>query len=174
MTYKTLTLGTVALSLCFVVAVQAQPKSAPQPPGIWSMFIGQQLSQSLESPTAEIRQIALEQVLQLKHTYAAELDLTPVVPHLVAIFTNDPDPQCRLAAVVAIHTLGDEEGMQHVWAKVHRQTDKRVQYAAVAALIDHYGADAFRTDPTLTAIAAELREYFHNVDPPTPAIARKN
>ena len=56
MTTKNFFIGLVALSFCFTLTAQAQHvRAEPERPAVWSLFIGQQLAQSLESPAAEIR-----------------------------------------------------------------------------------------------------------------------
>lgn len=160
MTYRHLLPVTAVLLLGLAGNVHAQTHA--QPPEAWRTFIDQQLAQSLEDPALEVRQKALEQVIKLRRTYGTALDLTQVVPKLAAIYVGDPDPQCRLAAVVGLQVLGDEVGMEHLWMGLHRQQHRRVQYAALMVLLEFYGADAFQGATDLAALGAALHDYYQS------------
>lgn len=155
MTTMNFFIGLVALSFFFTLTAQAQHVRAEpeaEQPAVWSLFIGQQLAQSLESPSAGIRAKALEQVTLLARSFGEELDLSDAVPALVSIYNEDPDPRRRLAAVAGLHAIADEAGMQQVRLSIARQASKRVQHAAMAVLMDYYGAETFEGADDISAL----------------------
>ena len=171
MTTKNFFIGLVALSFFFTLTAQAQHVRAEpeaEQPAVWSLFIGQQLAQSLESPSAGIRAKALEQVTLLARSFGEELDLSDAVPALVSIYNEDPDPRRRLAAVAGLHAIADEAGMQQVRLSVARQASKRVLDAAMAVLWDYYGAETFEGADDIGALPYRPERLF------PPAYALRN
>ncbi len=175
MTTKTFFIGLVALSFCFTLTAQAQHiRATPERPAVWSLFIGQQLAQSLESPSAEIRAKALEYITLFARSFGDEVDLTDAVPALLSIYNEDADERCRLAALVSLHAIADEGGLQHVRLGIARQASKRVQHAAMAVLMDYYGAETFEGAEDMAAIAESVRAYYRTERLTPPAIAIGN
>lgn len=175
MTTKNFFIALIALSFCFTVTAQAQHvRAEPDRPAVWSQFIGQQMAQSLESPSEEIRTKALEHVIHLARSFGEELDLTEAVPALLSVYRDDPDERCRLAAVAGLHAVADEGGLQQVRLGIARQTSKRVQHAAMAVLMDFYGPETFEGAEDMAAIAESVRAYYRMERLTPPAIAAGN
>lgn len=126
----------------------------------WKGHIGQQLADALASPIAEIKENALEQIIYFARFHGDRLDLTAAVPGLVSIYRSDPAEPCRLAAVAALHALGDEHGMQQVHSYAARQTSELVQQASLGALMDYYGSETFEGSRDMAQMAQGLlRKY---------------
>ncbi len=124
-------------------------------PTAWSKNAGTQLAANLASIDPEVSDGALEQLIVLARSMG-EVDLSAAVPQLVAIFASDPDPARRTAAVVALHAIGEEEGMQRVRGLLTHETVPSVLTAAIGALNDYYGLETFKGDEDTSAIAASL------------------
>ena len=175
MTTKNFSIALVALSFCITLTAQAQHvRAEPERPAVWSMFIGQQMAESLASPSAEIRAKALEHIIHLAHSFGEDLDLTEAVPALLSIYRDDPDERCRLAAVAGLHAIADEGGLQQVRLGIARQTSKHVQHAAMAVLMDFYGSGTFEGAEDMAAIAKSVRAYYQAARLTPPAIAAGN
>ena len=175
MTTKKLFTSFAALTFFFAVNVQAQHvRVEPERPAVWSLFIGQQLAQSLESPSADIRTKALEHIILLARSFGDELDLTDAVPALLSIYNEDADERCRLAAVTGLHAIADEGGLQQARLGIAKQASKRVQHAALAVLMDYYGADTFEGAEDMAEIAEQVLAYYRTERLTPPAIAVRN
>ena len=161
----TLYFSLMLLTSVFVLNAQAQHvRVAPETerPDVWTTFIGEQLSQSLTSPSAEIRIKALEHTIQFARAYGEELDLSQATPALVSIYNEDEDEQCRLAAAVALHAIGDDWGFQMLRLGIKSQPSPHVQHVTLAALMDHYGPETFEGATDLAEIAQSVKAYFEN------------
>lgn len=112
----------------------------------------QELAQMLTSPIAEKRSRAFHLVTDFAYR-SPEVDLNPLVPTLVGLCKNDPDEKYRLAAVSALHALGDERGMEQLRQRFAEEPSLRVQFMSVRVLLDYYGADAFADDVEAATIA---------------------
>lgn len=118
----------------------------------WTQAIGQQLAEFLVSPIDEQR----SQAFQLTTYFARfqpELDLEPTIPVLMEVYKSDPEEKYRLAAVGALHAIGDEDGMQQVRRLVFWQSSGRVQNVSLSALLDYYGPQTFENDEAAGALA---------------------
>ena len=175
MTTKTFFIAFVALSFCATLTAQAQHvRAEPARPAVWSLFIGQQMAESLASPSADIRAKALEHVIHLARAFGEELDLTEAVPALLSVYRNDPDERCRLAAVAGLHAVADEGGLQQVRLGIARQPSPRVQHAALAVLMDYYGPGTFEGSADMAAIAESVRAYYRTERLTPPSLAAGN
>ena len=171
MTTKNCFIALVALSFCFTLSAQAQHvRAEPDRPAVWSLFIGQQLAESLESPSADIRTKALEHITLFARSFGDEVDLTDAVPALLSVYREDADERCRLAAVVGLHAIADEGGLQQVRLGIASQPSKRVQRAAMAVLMDYYGPETFEGAEDMAAIAEAVRAYYRAERLVSPAI----
>ncbi len=165
-------IATVAVSFCLAIDVQAQHvRAEPDQPAVWGMFIGQQLAESLDSPVVGIRTKALEHITLLARSFGDKLDLTEATPALLSIYTSDPDERCRLAAVVGLHAIADEGGFQKMRQGIASQESKRVQHAALAVLMDYYGAETFEGSDDMAAVAESVLRYYSDVGLTPPVIA---
>lgn len=139
-------------------ALYAQPSGSAADRGLPShLRAGEQLAQVLTSPAADAR----AQGLTLANQYARlspEVDLTPAVPALVAIYRNAASEQARISAAAALQAIGDESGMQALRDGVSAQASTRVQHVSLAALLAHYGPATFEDDPALLAVATALQD----------------
>ncbi len=152
----------ILILFCALTAQAQHTRTAPDQdrPDVWSTFIGSQLAQSLDSPVAQIRNKALEQVIMLARSYGKELDLSAAVPGLLEIYTENPDEQFRLAEITGLHAIGDEGGLQQMRLGLTRQPSKLVQHVAISALLDHYGPGTFEGAEDISAIAKEVLAYY--------------
>lgn len=114
-----------------------------------------ELVQKLTSPIKEERKQALRQITDLAR-YAPEVDFTSAVTALVEIYSNDPDDAYRQGAVIALHAIGNEAGMQGVRQHVLQEPSLHVQYVSVWALIDLYGPKAFGRNRAAVALARNV------------------
>ncbi|MBT8402112.1 MAG: hypothetical protein KJO98_16670 [Rhodothermia bacterium] len=161
-----------AASFCFAITADAQHvRVESERPAVWTMFVGQQIAESLESPSADIRVKSLENIILLARSYGDDLDLTEAVPKLLSIYKSDDDERCRLAAVVGLHAINDEAGFQLIRKSIALQPSKRVQHATLAVLMDHYGPDTFEGAEDMAGIAESVLEYYDSVSLTPPAIA---
>ena len=154
------------LIILFVLSAQAQhTRVTPvaEQPAVWSMFIGQQLAQSLESPSAGIRAKALEQVTLLARSFGDALNLADAVPALLSIYNKDTEEQCRIAAVAALHAIGDEWGLHRMRQGIASQSSKQVQHTTLAALRDYYEPSTFEGEKDLAIIAESVLAYYEAV-----------
>jgi hypothetical protein len=136
-----------------------------------------ELAQMLTSTVDAQRIRALQRVTELAY-HTPDVDLTSAVPALVDIYNNDPDKRYRLAAVSALHAIGDEQGMRQVRKRVLREPSLSVQYAAVGALLHHLGPYAFSGGdvPIARNIIARKEEAgrLSQTQQPAPVVADKN
>ena len=170
--YRTVQQWAAALTLLILLAAGSAAQAQAQQrvsvlPGtetseVWDTFIGPQLSELLQSPIAEVRRKALGHIITMTHAFGDELDLRGAVPALVTVYREDADEQCRLAAVVGLHALGDEGGMQQVRQGVASEPSKRVQHTALALLMDHYGPETFEGDESMARVAASVQAHFED------------
>ena len=110
------------------------------------------LADMLASPVDAERYEALFHITNIAYRLP-EVDLTPTVPSLVAIYQNHPKPNYRYAALSALHAIGDEAGMEAVRDGVFLEPSLRVQYVALAATLAHFGPQAFGSDVEAVALA---------------------
>jgi HEAT repeat protein len=138
-----------------------------------------ELAQMLTSANDVQRIYALQRVTELAY-HAPDVNLTAAIPALVGMYNKDPDKRYRLAAVSALHAIGDEHGMQQVRKRVLHEPSLSVQYAAVGALLHHYGPQAFGSDAKTVALArniiARKEEAGHlsQTQQAAPVVAEKN
>ncbi len=160
---KTLTCLTALLFL-FSLTAQAQVRGEmPNPedaPATWSQFIGTQLAQSLASPSEEVRTIALQQIAYFAR-YHGELDLTPAVPALHAVYEEDPAEACRLAAVAGLSAIGDDAELWRLKEAVQKESSVRVQLSTLAALYDRYGPAIFERDYATARLARKVMDHYN-------------
>lgn len=132
----------------------AQPAQSSAAPAVKAMT-AHELAQMLTSPSAAEREEAFYQITNLAYR-SPEVDLTPTIPVLTDIITNDPDERDRLTAVSALCAIGDESGMQRVRQRFTEEPSLVVQYVSVGALLDYYGPDAFENDAEARALAKNV------------------
>ncbi len=96
------------------------------------------------------------------------------MPALLSIYREDTDERCRLAAVVGLHAIADEGGLQQVRLGIASQKSKRVQHAAMAVLMDYYGPETFEGAEDMAAIAESVLAYYRTERLTPPAIAVGN
>lgn len=121
----------------------------------WTMTIGRQLADGIQSEAPRVRARAI----QATHNYARfgpTVDLSATVPALVDVYRSDPDPRYRVAAVAALHAIGNEEGMLSVRSNLMRQTNELVQATSILMLRDYFGPGTFEDSPEVADLAKEL------------------
>jgi hypothetical protein len=118
------------------------------------------LVRMIKSPIDAQRDSALHHVGDLTRR-APEVDLSFVVPALVATYKNDPNEKYRLAAVATLHLIGDETGMEQVRERFIQEPSLVVQYVSVCILIDYYGPTAFGSDREAVSLARNVLARKH-------------
>jgi len=129
----------------------AQSATHPDVPAADAATIAQ-LADMLTSPLDARQDDALLQITNIAYRLP-DVDLTPVVPGLVAIYKNHPIPQYRFAAISALLAIGDKAGMQAVRDGAFLEPLLRVQYVAVRATLEYFGPQAFGADAEAVALA---------------------
>ncbi|MDX1530872.1 MAG: HEAT repeat domain-containing protein [Rhodothermales bacterium] len=177
----TLGAALIGLALLCTPVAEAQTASAARAPDTAASFapdreVGNRLAEALASPAPEVRRSALDAALIYARYNTGRLDLTAMVPALLAIYGEDPDAQCRLAAVVALHAIGDEAGMAAARHRLREQTDRRVRVVTLSALADYHGLGALVGASDLAAVAeALLAPHRDSADGRArPVLARSN
>ncbi len=161
--FRTLVLG-CAMLLLWMLPVQAQDqaeatteRSAPT----WVENFGKQLKTSLESEDPRIKQQALHHITYFASFYEEGIDFSDAVPTLVKLYQRDDDANVRLNALVALYTIGDEEGMQEVRGSMYAQRwPPRLQLVTLSALVSYYGAETFNMDKEAADMAKRLITYY--------------
>lgn len=132
--------------------------------GVWTQTLGHQLAQNIESESRPMKSRAIQQAQHFA-TYRNDANLKAAVPALVRVYRYDPDPKFRLAAVSALHAIGNDAGMQAVRAALSRQTDQRVQMVSIAALRDHFGLATFTNSKEIADMARSILETRRTTEP---------
>ncbi|MDX1546433.1 MAG: hypothetical protein R3247_05565 [Rhodothermales bacterium] len=160
------TLAALVFGVLFLVstahAQTPMPDATVENVPVWVEHLGEQLSQELDSPAEAIRHQALQHIAYFASFYGDRLDLKPVLPHLIEIYTQDDSEQCRLLAVAAIHAIGDNTAMQEVRRLngLLEEPSMRVQLVTLAALADFYGVETFAGERDVTRLARALFDYY--------------
>ena len=157
-----ITLGLIVLTTCFASASMAQSET-------WMANIGVQLATQLDSESRAVKSQAIQKIHYFA-LYQTAIDLSTTVPALVGVYKNDPDRKLRLAAVAALHAIGDDAGMQAVRKQVIHETDQQVQMVSIAALRDHFGLGTFANSKEIGQMA---RAILDNIKARDQALARK-
>ena len=156
----------IVLSAAAYTARAQAPSALPQRP-VWQRHAGEQLARVLTSNVPEIRSRGLVQVIRYAQ-FTPDLDVSATVPALLSIYRSDTRESARIAAVVALQAIGDEVGMQRLYAGLPAQAAPRVQFAALASLKAYYGTAVFEGDAGMAARADRLR---NDRMPAAPVIA---
>lgn len=127
----------------------------------WVENFGQQLTASLESDSPKIRELALRHIIYFASFYGDNLDLSDAVPTLLDLYRNDDDADVRLYAIVALHAIGDERGMEEVRRTLYTQDwPPRLQFVTLAALVNHYGPEYYNMDREASRLADNLMKLY--------------
>ena len=156
-----------ALTVCAATSARAQFVRETPAPTAWTTFLGTQLAQSLQAPSEEIKNKAMAQTIYFAR-YGQGVDLSATVAPLIALYRHDADEQLRLAAVAALHAIGDETGMQALRQGVLAQPSERVQRVTLGALMDHYGPATFAGSPE---VAMQAEALLDRPQEPAPTVA---
>lgn len=146
---------------------QDRPMPAPEKVPAWVKNFGQQLKGQLESKDPMIQAQALQHITYFASFYKNKIDFSDSVPTLVDLYRKDDDANVRLFALVALHTIGDKNGMREVRNSLDDQRwPPRLQFVTLSALLDYYGPETFDMDTRAAAMASKVIEFYT----PTPRI----
>ncbi len=131
--------------LAFTGAATAQPldpasttaQAIRQMDAVQWRHLSRQLTRSLDSPVAQIRQEAMQHINFFATHYGDRVDFTSAVPELLRIYDADATEGYRIMALAALHAIGDEGAMQYLRQAVQWERSERVRKLTLAALADH-------------------------------------
>ena len=128
---------------------------------VWVKNFGKQLKGQLESDDPRIKQQALHHITYFASFYENGIDFSDAVPTLVNLYRKDDDANVRLYSLVALYTIGDENGMQKVRSTMYEQRwPPRLQLVTLSALVNYYGAETFSMDKEAADMAKRLIKYY--------------
>jgi HEAT repeat protein len=133
--------GSIAFVIALTVPIASSRAQSPldsKSPEWWHAF-GKQLVASLDSPIAKIQEQALSQIIFYAAHYPGKMDLDPATPKILEVFKNDNKVARRTLALMALHAIGDEQGMRRLNTLVRYETSPRVETLTRAVLADYYG-----------------------------------
>ena len=99
--------------------------------------LSQQLTQSLDSPIAQIKLETLQHINFFATHYSDEVDLTGAVTKLIEIYEDDTEEGFRILALTSLHALGDRSVMLYLSDVVQTEQSPRVRQLTLAALADY-------------------------------------
>ena len=99
--------------------------------------LSQQLTQSLDSPVAQIKLETLQHINFFATHYRDKIDLDEAVTTLIEIYENDTEEGFRILALTSLHAIGDRATMMYLSDTVQRESSPRVRALTLAALADY-------------------------------------
>jgi len=167
-TSRLLVLGVALLFFSAVtVRAQEQPVTAPKKAPGWVKNFGKQLQAQLESEDPAIKAQTLHHITYFASFYDEKIDFSDAIPALVDLYRHDGDANVRFFALVALHTIGEGQGMRKVRNTVSEQRwPPLLQLVSLSALVDYYGADTLSMDRD----AARMAERLITLYKPMPGI----
>ncbi len=99
--------------------------------------LSQQLTLSLDSPIAQIKQETLQHVNFFATYHNDKIDLTEAVTKLIGIYEDDTEEGFRILALTSLHALGDRSVMRYLSDVVRTEQSPRVRHLTLAALADY-------------------------------------
>ena len=99
--------------------------------------LSQQLTQSLDSPVAQIKLETLQHINFFASHYSEKIDLTGAVTKLIEIYEDDTEEGFRILALTSLHALGDRSVMLYLSEAVQVEQSPRVRQLTLAALADY-------------------------------------
>lgn len=114
------------------------------------------LVRALQSASSDTRAEALNRMLTLAYGSPDGVDLSPAIPDLLTIASEDLDVRLRISALRAIEASGDEGAMAALRSSVEREVDPMARRVRFWILHNHYGADVLRDDARFTRFAQSV------------------
>lgn len=99
--------------------------------------LSQQLTLSLDSPIAQIKQEALQNINFFATYHNDKIDLTEAVTKLIEIYEDDAKEGFRILALTSLHALNDRSVMRYLSNAVRTEQSPRVRQLTLAALADY-------------------------------------
>ncbi|MEM9998674.1 MAG: HEAT repeat domain-containing protein [Bacteroidota bacterium] len=132
--------------LTTTAAAQAHP---PLTSPTWQANVGAQYAALLDSDSERVRADALGHI-QLLARQQPDADLADTIEPLLALYETDRNDALRMAAVAALHALGDSAGMERLAELAQNEPSPTVRRVTNAALRDHSAALSQREARALT------------------------
>ncbi|MFW5972738.1 MAG: hypothetical protein ACOCTG_02005 [Bacteroidota bacterium] len=121
----------------------------------WKALRKQQM-EALHSADDQLWPVALANITYLARFHSDEVNFKCAMPWLVDTFAYAPRQQDRMAALAAIHAIGDDQTMAYLAEYIKDERNPQIKRVAIAALVDHYDLD--------------WRKGTVTVEPPVPAL----
>ena len=99
--------------------------------------LSQQLTESLDSPIAQIKQETLQHINFFATYYSDQIDLTEAVAKLIEIYEDDTEEGFRILALTSLHALDNRSVMLYLSDAVQTEQSPRVRQLTLAALADY-------------------------------------
>ena len=99
--------------------------------------LGHQLTQSLDSPVAQIKLETLQHINFFATHYSDKVDLTEAVTKLIEIYEDDSEEGFRILALTALNAFDDRSVMLYLSEAVQVEQSPRVRQLTLAALADY-------------------------------------
>lgn len=131
--------GLVALCAAApAVAQDAEARLATMDATEWTL-VALQLAESLDSPVAQIRQEALQQITFFATYHSEHVDLRAAIPALLSIYESRAAEGERIQALMALRAVGDGATMDYLLTAAERERSPRVHQLTLAAVADYRG-----------------------------------
>ncbi len=128
-----------AVALATTTPVFAQDADTPYATmnGLQWKQLSQQLTLSLDSPIAQIKQETLQNINFFATYHNDKIDLTEAVTKLIKIYEDDAEEGFRILALTSLHALNDRSVMRYLSEVVRTEQSPRVRQLTLAALADY-------------------------------------
>ena len=128
---------TVALAATAPVFAQDADTPYATMNGLQWKQLSQQLTLSLDSPIAQIKQETLQNINFFATYHNDKIDLTEAVTKLIEIYEDDAEEGFRILALTSLHALNDRSVMLYLNDAVRTEQSPRVRQLTLAALADY-------------------------------------
>ena len=126
-----------ALTLVFAPAAQAQQQFDDKPQ-VWWDKLEAQLTHSLDSDLAVVREQTLQHIIFFGTHYPEHFDFTNAAVKVLALYERPDDDTHRILALMAMHAIANEHTMDRLREVVDWERSERVRQLARAVLADYY------------------------------------
>ncbi len=133
-------IAALLLALGMASTLQAQDRPYEDKDDAWWGRLEMQFASALESPIPQVKVQTMRHIIFFAANYPDKVDMGLSVPTLLDIYDYAAREDLRVLALAAIDAVGDEYAMQHLTARVERETSARVHRLTMAVLAGYYGA----------------------------------
>ncbi|GAB5518035.1 MAG: hypothetical protein RhofKO_02860 [Rhodothermales bacterium] len=142
------------LTLGLPLASQAQALVEPETPLVnqyiadsyqprsdaWWDALSQQLAAPVQDEAMKVDEASLRNIIFFASHHGDKVTLDDTVLSLVEIYRSHADDRFRMLALVALHAIGDKNGMYRVYQSIKQEPSERVRRLSKAAVKDYYAA----------------------------------